>query len=222
MKNKVLEADSIWLEYGGRKILQNIYLRLETGRVTGLLGRNGCGKSCLMQVIYGARMAANCSVRLDGRYQNQPYRQRGLLAYLPQHTFVPGQVRVAEAFRLYEVPVAQALAGFPELENTVGMRFGDLSGRERRILEALLILHRKAAFVLLDEPFSMLMPLHVERLMNLITQQKPSKGFLIADHRYREVLALSDAVYLLNQEGRSMLLTNPVEQLKDRGYLNQG
>ena len=51
-----LEADGIQLDYNGRKILSDIYLKCETGKIIGLLGRNGCGKSSLMKIIYGCHV----------------------------------------------------------------------------------------------------------------------------------------------------------------------
>ena len=50
--NHKLEIDSIQFEFNGRKILSDIYLQCETGKITGLLGKNGEGKSCLMNIIY--------------------------------------------------------------------------------------------------------------------------------------------------------------------------
>jgi ATPase subunit of ABC transporter with duplicated ATPase domains len=47
----ILEADSVQLQFGERKILSDVYLKCETGKITGLLGRNGEGKSCLMRII---------------------------------------------------------------------------------------------------------------------------------------------------------------------------
>ncbi|WP_255485742.1 ATP-binding cassette domain-containing protein [Dyadobacter aurulentus] len=64
----ILEVDSILLEYKHRKILQNIYLRVQKGEIIGLLGRNGSGKSSLLEVIYGIRAAQNCSVRVDNNF----------------------------------------------------------------------------------------------------------------------------------------------------------
>ena len=52
MKNK-LEISSVRLLYGDRLILSDVYLKIETGNIIGLLGRNGEGKSSLMRVIYG-------------------------------------------------------------------------------------------------------------------------------------------------------------------------
>ena len=48
-----LEVNSIQLEFDGRRILSDIYIKCETGKITGLLGRNGQGKSCLMKIMYG-------------------------------------------------------------------------------------------------------------------------------------------------------------------------
>jgi len=46
-----LEVDSIILEFGSHRVLQDVYFTNETGKITGILGRNGCGKSCLMNII---------------------------------------------------------------------------------------------------------------------------------------------------------------------------
>lgn len=54
-----LEADGIELYFGERRILSNIYIKAETGSVTGLLARNGEGKTCLMNIIYGSLNAKN-------------------------------------------------------------------------------------------------------------------------------------------------------------------
>ncbi|MGI4834560.1 MAG: ATP-binding cassette domain-containing protein [Janthinobacterium lividum] len=51
----VLEADSIRVAFDGRPILTDIYLRVQTGQVVGLLGCNGSGKSTLLQAVFGAR-----------------------------------------------------------------------------------------------------------------------------------------------------------------------
>jgi ABC-type cobalamin/Fe3+-siderophores transport system ATPase subunit len=49
----IIELDSVELYFDKRRILNGIYLKAETGKITGLLGRNGCGKSCLLQILFG-------------------------------------------------------------------------------------------------------------------------------------------------------------------------
>ena len=89
----ILETDSIQLAFNGRKILSDIYLKCETGTITGLLGRNGQGKSCLMQIIFGS---LNCekSVRIDNLSQKNISGFHNMLLYLPQFNFIPKSLSV--------------------------------------------------------------------------------------------------------------------------------
>lgn len=64
----ILEIDSAELAFGERRILSGVYLLVETGGVTAVLGRNGCGKSCLMKILSGSLKAGFCSMRIDGKF----------------------------------------------------------------------------------------------------------------------------------------------------------
>ena len=212
----VLEADSIELSFDGRKILQNIYLKIPHHQVTAVLGRNGGGKSCLLQIIFGTLAPTYKSVRWNGQYVESPYQKRGLVRYLPQHPLTPSSMRVKEAFEWYGIHADTI--GYEKISLLKDQRMGQLSGGERRFLETLMILLSPVQFVLLDEPFSHLSPIYVEQLKTIIQEQKAKKGILITDHLYRDVLDIADQTYLL-QNGATYLLTNPRQELIDRGYI---
>ena len=216
---QVLEADGIRIAFGGREVLGSIYMRVQTGQIVGLLGRNGSGKSVLLQTIFGARTVADASVRVNGRRVVPAFRQPGLLNYLPQEPLLPPSLSLARAARLLGVDMEAATARFPELRSQFGQRLGELSGGSGRLMQALLLLHADTAFSLFDEPFSGVMPVHVETLAEEMQRVKTRKGLLITDHRYAEVLPICDVVYLLHQ-GRLLQLAGDVrEQLRDYGYL---
>ena len=216
---QVLEADGIRIAFDGRQVLGNIYMRVQTGQIVGLLGRNGSGKSVLLQTIFGARAVADASVRVNGRRVVSAFRQPGLLNYLPQEPLLPPSLSLAQAARLLGVDLEQATACFPELRSQFGSRVGELSGGSARLVQALLLLHADTAFSLFDEPFSGVMPVHVETLAEEMQRLKARKGLLITDHRHAEVLPICDVVYLLHQ-GRLLKLEGDVrEQLRDYGYL---
>ncbi|MGN7889770.1 ATP-binding cassette domain-containing protein [Dyadobacter sp. 22481] len=219
MKGHVLEADSMWLEYEGCKILQNIYLQMQTGHVTGLLGRNGTGKSSLMQMIFGTLRGQNQSVRFNGDYVSHPYQHPGLISYLPQHAFIPSNLRVSEVCRLYKVDFTDLCRHFQDLEQYNLTRVKDLSTGNRRLLGTLLVLLMPVAFTLLDEPFAALSPVSIEQMRRVITEQKARKGILISDHAYEDVLGLADATYLIVPVGRSILLKDVYSELEEFGYL---
>ncbi|MCI1186850.1 ATP-binding cassette domain-containing protein [Hymenobacter sp. DH14] len=216
---QVLEADGIRIEFGGRQVLGSIYLRVQTGQIVGLLGRNGSGKSVLLQTIFGARAVADASVRVNGRRVVPAFREPGLLNYLPQEPLLPPSLTLARAAALLGVDIKAATARFPELRPQFGQTLGELSGGSARLVQALLLLHADTAFSLFDEPFSGVMPVHVETLAEEMQRVKARKGLLITDHRYAEVLPICDVVYLLHQ-GRLLKLEGDVrEQLRDYGYL---
>ena len=79
----VLEADGIRLAFDSRPVLVDVYLRVQSGQVVGLLGRNGSGKSVLLQTVFGARAVPDASVRVNGRYVAPAFRVPGLVNYLP-------------------------------------------------------------------------------------------------------------------------------------------
>lgn len=214
----VLGADGIQLKFGNRVLLTDVYLRVQTGQVVGLLGRNGCGKSTLLQTMFGAQHVAAASVRVNGQRVVPAYRQPGLLNYLPQAPLLPPHLTVAAAARLLGVDAAAALSDFPELLTQKNRPVEELSGGTVRLVEVLLLLQADTCFTLLDEPFTGVMPVHSEMLADVLHRVKPRKGLLLTDHRYEEVLALCDAVYLLH-DGRLELLNDPRTGLLERGYL---
>lgn len=217
--NQRLEADSIWLEYSGHKILQNIYLKMETGKITGLLGRNGTGKSSLLKIVFGTLRGQSQSVRVNGVYCSHPYQMKNLIRYLPQNHFLPDGMTLAKASTYFDISEATILHYFPHLEECRNVPTKQLSGGNRRLVEVLLILLSPVSFILLDEPFSHLSPLMVEKLQEVIIEQKKSRAILLSDHVYQSVLDLADEVYLMVPVGRLILLSCPQEELKNYGYI---
>ncbi|MCX2738586.1 AAA family ATPase [Pontibacter anaerobius] len=73
----------------------------------------------------------------------------------------------------------------------------ELSKGELRYFELLLLLHLDVKFLLLDEPFSGIEPLYVERIEELLQVHRSTKGFIITDHDYHSVLRISSSLILL-------------------------
>lgn len=217
-KPALLEADGIRKLIGRRVLLQDIYIGVQQGGVTGLLGRNGCGKSTLLHIVYGLIHADTRSVRWNGRYVSRAYREKDFLCFLPQASFVPGEVTPRQLFEWYGCDFRGAVAEFAGLADLLDQRIETLSTGERRLFEIIAVLTSSSAFVFLDEPFAGIMPLYQEIIAGQIRKLKSAKGILISDHRFREVVDLSDRLYFLDNYGRTRELKNPKEDLKDFGY----
>lgn len=211
-----LEADSILLNLDNRTILSDIYLKSETGKITGLLGRNGNGKSCLMNIIYGTLTPTSKSIRVDDNYLLNGYQRPDLLAYLPQFNFIPGQMSLKRVFSDFQLDYSAFENLFPEFSSRYNSKIKDLSGGQRRLAELFMILTGPSQFALLDEPFTHLSPVTIEIVMDFIRICKVNKGIIITDHLFRSIIELSDDIYLLT-DGKSRLIKNP-EEIEFYGY----
>ncbi len=215
MKHR-LEADGIELFFGDRKILNSIYIKCETGSITGLLARNGEGKTSLMNIIYGNLKANSSSIRFDGLHHPKAFKTPALLSYLPQFNFIPPSLSLARVFKDFAISFLDFETFFPEFKGKINTQIKQLSGGHRRLVEVYVIIKSKTEFALLDEPFSQVMPLHIEKIQNLLQQEKQNKGFLITDHLYPQIIASSDQLYVL-KAGKTHLITN-LQEIEQLGY----
>ncbi|MBK8290091.1 MAG: ATP-binding cassette domain-containing protein [Flammeovirgaceae bacterium] len=214
-----LEFDSLYLAFGTHRILSSIYVKCTTGQVVGLLGRNGSGKSCLMQIVFGNLSAESKSVRYNGTSLMGNYMSKKTIAYLPQFDLLPSFITFEQALKFYSVDKNKIKAGFPELLEVLKRKSSEVSGGQRRLFEVLLILHSQHPFCLLDEPFSGLMPVTIDRLKELILEERKNKGIIITDHLHRQIRTIADELYVLTN-GTTYQIKND-EQLIEYGYLSE-
>lgn len=212
---QTLEADSIELAFDGRKILSGVYLKCETGKITAVLGRNGQGKTCLMKIIYGS-LPCEKSVRIDQVSYPEAYKQPGLLRYLPQFNFIPKEFSLKRVFQDFELDYAAFGKTFPEFVSKYTMRVGSLSGGEQRLAAVYLILKSRSRFAILDEPFTHLTPIQVQKVKELCLEEREHKGLLITDHLYKDIIDICDRLYILSN-GQTYLI-NGIEEVEMHGY----
>lgn len=213
----ILEVDSIILEFDTKRVLQDVYLKNETGKTTGILGRNGSGKTCLMNIIYGELKTNNKSVRLDGETIFSGFQNPETFRYLPQFSFMPKSLSVKRIFNDFKLDFSKFIDKFPEFKNYYNTKLRKLSGGEYRIIEIYSILASKTKFCMLDEPFSQVMPIHIEKLKSIINEEKKTKGVIITDHLYKHVVDICDDLYVINF-GKTYL-TRDIKDLKTHGYI---
>jgi len=215
-----LEADGIQLNFGLRQILSDVYLKCETGKITGLLGRNGQGKTCLMNIILGTLNSSINSIRFDGNITRKINKRPDLLLYLPQFNFIPQELTVKTVLEDFGLSADDLNRRFPEFESRHELKVKQLSGGQWRTLELYIVVKTPSLFAMLDEPFTHLNPIQIENIKQFLLEEKANKGFLITDHMYTHLLDISDNVYLL-KDGRTHV-ANTVDDLEELGYLRIG
>lgn len=217
----ILEADSIQKYFDHKLVVSDVYLKCETGDIIGLLGRNGSGKSTLLKIIFGMVAADNKFVRIDGKLKRNTAELLKEISYLPQENFIPKHFSVQKAIQLSILKAKQAV--FYEdlmIQPMLHKKISHLSGGELRYLEIKLILSNPSKFVLLDEPYNGLAPVMVEKVNALIKENAKSKGIIVTDHNYQNVIAVATKLMLMTT-GQTHPVKN-ANELIERGYLKEG
>lgn len=214
----IFEIDNIELNHGGKQILNGIYLKAETGKITGILGNNGTGKSSLLNIIFGNLQPLHKLIRINSQVYIKLLFSSGLVKYLPQQRLIPPYLQIDKVFKLYKVNWKDFLVDFPEFSIYRKSRMHEVSSGQQRTLETYLILKTPSQLLLLDEPFSHLSPLSIEKFQHLLQEEKKRKAILITDHRYYHVIQTADELYLL-KNGCSQYIIDPLE-LEEYRYLN--
>ena len=214
--NRLL-VDSVHLEFDRLQVLQSAFITAQTGRVTGVLGRNGCGKSCLFKCIMGGIKPQNIFVRFNDEPETDYGHIGSRIKYLPQNVFIPANMTLGEAYELYGVEYDGLVAFDNKFHSYQRMTAGQLSGGEVRIAEMYMVLNSNADFCILDEPFSNVAPKHVEMMQQLIQIHIATKGIIISDHMYEQVMNITDDLFLL-RDGYTFPIKSR-EDLIHHGYI---
>ena len=212
---KALQTAEITKSYRGRKVVDNVSIKVQPGEVVGLLGPNGAGKTTSFYCIVGLILPDSGQVLLgDQDITPLPMYQRARrgISYLPQEASVFRKLSVEDNLMaiLETLPLSRrdrrdranrliTDLGLETVRNSKGYM---LSGGERRRVEIARSLVIEPSYLLLDEPFSGIDPIQVLELQKIIFDLKRSGiGILVTDHNVRETLAVTDRAYIIN-DGR--------------------
>ncbi len=218
MENNILEVDSIIKRYNDKLILSDIYLKLKTGDIVGLLGRNGSGKSTLLKIIFGIEPSESKFIKVNDRVLLKDKEVISQISYLDQQSFLPNNLSVKKVISLsIKKEKLEDFCNDNLLKEIYFSKIRQLSGGELRYLEVKLLLYNESKFILLDEPFSGLSPLNIEIISNLIIKNSFQKGVILTDHNYREIINICSEIYLL-KNGKNHKIKN-THELLEHGYI---
>ena len=217
MDKHSLIVDSVVVRFGQKTVLSGGYITSETGVVTGLLGRNGAGKSCMFRALMGGLKVEHVMVSIDGKpVERQIIGQ--YIKYLPQGRLIPESMELHRAFELYGVNFWTFVNRFPKYSRYHSSPVYELSGGEARLAELYLVLMSEAPFYILDEPFSQVDPVSIDAVQEMIRERAKDHGIIITDHNYDAISRVADNLFVI-ADG----YTNPVHSRDDlvrHGYLS--
>ena len=212
----ILTCEHLCKQYGATRALRDVSIGLPRGRIIGLLGPNGSGQTTLLKLLAGLLVPTSGSVRVAGLPVGR--ETKALVSFLPERTYLSPGMRVTECLDYFcdfyaDFDRARAEQMLASLQVPLDARMRTLSKGTREKVQLVLVMARRAALYLLDEPIGGVDPAARDFILSTIVSNfHEDATVLISTHLIYDVEKVLDEVVFL-QNGQ-IVLYNSVDNVR--------
>lgn len=217
--NYLVDLENVTKLYGNKVALNNVTLKLVPGKIVGLLGPNGSGKTTMLKTLMRIILQQAGTISICGTPVG--YETRKYVSFMPDREFLYETMKVHEAIQYYD----EMFDDFDknkavDFSNKLGLNINDdiktLSKGTREKVVLMLTLSRNVPIYLLDEPLGSLDPLIKHQMLSVIKEvSSPNNVILISTHLIKDTEEiLDDVVFLKNG---CVAAYFPVDTIKSQG-----
>lgn len=218
----MIDIQHLTKQFGHITALDDVSLQLESNKIVGLLGENGCGKTTLMRILAGMNQPSEGRVAIAGHVPGA--YTKSFVSYLPDTSNLPPRAQVRHMIRYF----GDFFGDFSretchDLLEQFGMtdqaRLNEMSKGQREKVHVALMMSRKASVYLLDEPISGVDPAARDHTLKaILSAMRPDALMIVATHLVADIeFILDDAIFM--RHGK-ILRTGAVEDLRAKSQLS--
>ncbi len=214
--NPILECRHLTKQFGRFTALSDVSFSLKRGRITGLLGPNGSGKTTMIKLINGLLTPSYGEILVDG--QPVGTRTKKIISYLPDRTYLPMTGKISDVIRLFKTfyddfDENRALEMLKILSLDPSFRLRPLSKGTLEKVQLILVMSRRAQLYILDEPIAGVDPAARDFILDTILNHYDHQAsILISTHLIADVESILDDVIFLKQG--NLLLQAEAEDIR--------
>lgn len=204
--------------FGGKPILKNINLTIPSGKIIGLLGRNGQGKTTLIKLITGLLTPTSGEILIDKHPVGPASKLK--IAYLPERTYLDRDLTVAQTLQYFSefysnFNLDRAHQLLQDLDLDLEQHIVKMSKGMQEKLQLILVMSRDAELYILDEPLGGVDPATREYIIKtILTNFCDGASVLISTHLIADVEQILDEIIFLDQG--EIVLAAPADELRDQ------
>ena len=225
MKNNKLEIKKLNSFYGSSHILKNISFSLEENKVLSIVGKNGMGKTTLLNSLMGIVEKIEGTIffqnKLISKLETQSLLNLGI-AYVPDHRGIFKNLTVNENLELLNKKKSnwnksRVLDCFPQLKNKLNNYGDQISGGEQQMLSIGRALLSNPSLLVVDEPSEGLSPIYTRIIWDLFEEIKnEGSSLIIVDREINELKKFSDYFMFLDKgEMLGIVKTSEIDKNKN-------
>lgn len=222
----MIDIKNLSFSYGSNAVLENISLRLEEGRIYGLLGENGVGKTTLLTLLCGLKKVDNGSIEVDGI---DPYKR--LPSLLNNQYYLPDEVMpynsTAERFARFSgkfwpaFDMDKFLKIMAEFETDASKKMNRMSAGQLKKTYIAFALACNVKYLFMDEPTNGLdIPSKAQFRKAITLYTSEDSTIVISTHQVRDLENIIDPILILDR--RDVLLNASLERISDKLFFDYG
>ncbi len=218
----VLECTNLNKSYKKNKpVLTNLNLVIPGGRIVGLLGPNGCGKSTLIKMIAGILQPNSGDIKVDGNPVGE--KSCALISYLPERTYFENSMKVDDIIKFFtdfyaDFDPVRARHLLSDLGIDTSANLKTLSKGTKEKVQLILVMSRNAKLYLLDEPIAGVDPAAREYILStIVSNYNPEASIVITTHLITDIEQILDDFIFMGYGGQIMMSGNAEETRNETG-----
>lgn len=216
----ILKASNLEKSYFNKKALDGLDLEVKKGRIVGILGPNGSGKTTFLKIAAGLLSKTNGEILIDGHKPG--VYTKSIVSYLPDKEYLFKWMKIKDAvdffrdlYKDFDEDKCMKLLEFMNLD--INSKVKTLSKGMTEKLYLTLVLSRKAKLYILDEPLGGVDPTTREKILDAILDNySEDSSIIITTHLVNDIERLFDDVAFVS-EGKVVLGGNAEELRNERG-----
>ncbi len=214
----IIELKNLQKNYGSEPAVQGINLSLEQGKIIGLLGPNGSGKTTIIKLINGLIPPTSGEILVDGKAVG--VESKKIISYLPERTYLDPNMSVRECIRFFkdfyeDFNPDKAAELIQKLGIPPKKKLKALSKGTKEKIQLILVMSRKAKVYILDEPIAGVDPASRDYILDTILNNFDTGATLIiCTHLISDIERILDEVVFLSH-GR-ILVNDSADNIRNK------
>lgn len=214
----ILEVKNIEKSFDGKKIIDNLSFNVKTGKIVGLLGKNGSGKTTIIKMINDLLTIDKGEIFVDG-HEIGVYT-KSIISYLPERTYLDSSQKVSQVFDFFEEFYAdfdreKAEKLLVDLDLDINASLSKMSKGMKEKIQLILVMSRKAKLYILDEPLGGVDPSTRDYIMKTILSNfGEDSSLIITTHLIADVEKILDEVIFIDKG--KIVLKGDADKLREK------
>lgn len=215
---ELLEIKNLYKSYGEKQVLKNINLTVPRGKIIGLLGKNGTGKTTLIKLINGLLTPSKGEIIFEGEKIGPKSKLQ--IAYLPERTYLDKSMSIKETLNFFKefytnFDITKAKDLLKKLDLDENQKIIKMSKGMQEKVQLVLVMSRKADLYILDEPLGGVDPATRDYILDtILTNFNEGASIIISTHLISDIERILDEVIFIDKG--EIKLTSDADELRNK------